>query len=183
MSARSVPVGRSTGRPMRDTRRRSGGLRIGPSGGGCGGPRRAARGEWAAAGARVSSCRCPMADGGQSGQGGAAGSGPAGRSTGKLSRRARGGGRAGCGSDPAAEGEAGRVGVCRAVCSGMRGASLRGRLARPERARLGGMADRPRVRRVCRRRRRQPSSASRGTRSRPTRSEASGARSAQVPGG
>ena len=70
-----------------------------------------------------------------------------------------------------------------AACLGMRGASLRGRLARPERARLGGMADRPRVRRVCRRRRRQPSSASRGTRSRPTRSEASGARSAQVPGG
>eukprot|EP00966_Prymnesium_polylepis_P191435 4436471-Prymnesium_polylepis.1 len=53
----------------------------------------------------------------------------------------------------------------------MRGASLRGRLARLERARLEGIAGRPRARRVCRRRRRQPSSASCGTRSRPTRSE------------
>ena len=53
----------------------------------------------------------------------------------------------------------------------MRGASLRGRLACPERARPAGIADRPRARRVCRRRRRQPPSASRGTSSRSTRSE------------
>ena len=60
----------------------------------------------------------------------------------------------------------------RAACLGMRGASLCGRLARSGRARPGGMADRPRARPVCRRRRRQPPSASRGTISRPTRSEA-----------
>eukprot|EP00966_Prymnesium_polylepis_P154037 3557078-Prymnesium_polylepis.1 len=53
----------------------------------------------------------------------------------------------------------------------MRGASLRGLLARPERARLGRIADRSRARRVCRRRRRQLPSVSRGTTSRPTRSE------------